>query len=87
MSEATKSTVVLPEGAPWAINQVRQVRFHLSTVDIIVDCLVLDKRVVYGRTEYQITPVAGKGSAWVSEKGPTVMSKNKQSRHEREDTP
>lgn len=28
---------------------------------------ILDARVSYGRTQYQITPQAGDGSAWVDE--------------------
>lgn len=73
----------LPTSHPWEVGQVREVVFHLSTFDIIVDCLVLEQRSVYGRTEWQITPVAGRGEAWVTEKGPTVMNKTRQARHEK----
>lgn len=84
MSEEVK-VKPLPTGVPWEVGQVREVPFRLSTADVIVDCLVADTRQVYGRTEWQITPVSGRGSAWVSEKGPMAGGIKRQSRHEKED--
>jgi len=71
----------LPVGAPWEVGQVREVPFHLSANDLIVECLVIDERSVFGRTEYQITPVAGHESAWVQPSGPKVGGKAWQGRH------
>ena len=85
MTAEQKAT--LPANAPWEVGQLREVPFHLSTSDIYIECLVVDTRKVFGRTEYQIAPVSGRGSAWVSEQGPVVGGKDWQKRHETEDTP
>ena len=77
----TEGTKALPEGVPWEVGQVREVPFHLSTSDLVVECLVTDTRKVFGREEWQITPVAGTGSAWVQAGGPTVGNKGWQGRH------
>lgn len=68
----SEQTAALPVGAPWAVGQVREVLFHLSTTDVTVECLVTDQRAIFGRTEWQIIPVAGHGTAWVTEGGATV---------------
>jgi hypothetical protein len=34
---------------------------------IVVPCTVLDQRVVYGRVEYQVSPVNGQGATWIQE--------------------
>lgn len=56
------------------IGQLRLVPFRLSTQTLEVECLITDTRTIFGRTEWQITPVKGEGSAWVREDGLLVGS-------------
>lgn len=83
MNEDTK-TKALPVGAPWGVGQVREVELHLSSSTLIVECLVHDTRRVYGRTEFQITPVAGSGSAWISPEGKAVTLRTKADKEARQ---
>ena len=41
----------------------RTATYHVNSLDIKV--IIKDARAVFGRIDYQITPVAGSGSAWV----------------------
>jgi hypothetical protein len=72
-----------------AVGQVRKIPFRLSTSTLTVSCLVMDQRVVFGRTEWQITPVDGEGTAWVQEanllddSGPRVVNEKFQGRHDK----
>lgn len=65
---------------PLAIGQTRDIPFRLSTQVINVTCVVLDQRTNFGRSEWQIAPVAGDGTAWIREDklaeglGPTVRT-------------
>lgn len=37
-----------------------------SQSDLVIDVRVINTRVSYGRTDYLVEPVAGKGRVWVS---------------------
>jgi hypothetical protein len=69
------------------VGNVVPVPINLSTATITVNCLILDQRQVYGRTEFKMAPVSGDGAAWVTEKsildgkGAVTFSKAGQARH------
>jgi len=78
---------ITPASKPVAVGQVRLVPLRLSTNTLMVPCLVADTRAIFGRTEFQVTPVSGEGYAWVQEvnlgEGGAVMVNNEkfQTRH------
>lgn len=41
------------------------VPFRLHSAVLTVDCVVVETRQVYGRTEWLVVPVQGHGQAWV----------------------
>lgn len=50
---------------------------HRRRVDIVlVEVVVLGRRTVYQRTEYQVEPVAGTGVTWVQESSLTFKGEN-----------
>lgn len=47
--------------------QTRMIPIGLSSGTILVECLLVERRVVFGRVEWLVTPVSGEGAAWITE--------------------
>jgi hypothetical protein len=69
------------------IGDTVEVPFHLSSVTLWVPCVVLDTRTHFGRVEWELSPVGGRGDAWITEDkiisgtGPSMYSKQWQENH------
>lgn len=50
-----------------AIGQVRRLPIRMPSDTIDIEVVVMDKRSAFGRTDWQVSPVAGSGACWVSE--------------------
>ncbi len=61
------------------VGQVHAIPFNMSKENAVtVNCVVLDTRLVYGRSEVKVAPRDGDGSFWCTEdtvKGKTVAAR------------
>lgn len=64
---STTNLYITPASDEVGVGQARRLALNLRSGTLTLVCLVAEKRVVYGRTEYLITPVEGEGEAWVNE--------------------
>lgn len=55
------------ETSPIDIGDTWETEIRMASGTLVVRMRIIDQRQVYGRNEYQIAPVSGRGTAWVRE--------------------
>lgn len=65
MPKKTSTKTAMKKNETYEIGDTIAVPLHLSAGTLTVNCVVVDKRTVYGRSDIQVSPVDGEGAAWV----------------------
>lgn len=70
------------------VGRMVDVPFRLASNMVVVRCRVIDRRSVFGRMEWKIAPISGRGEAWVQERsfsddspGVKIVSPSTAARH------
>ena len=79
MTQETETTESKQPATRFAIGEVMRVPFDTYSATIEVDCVLLDTRQAYGRTDYLVVPVRGGDTpTWVAENTILKLEQEKQ---------